>query len=358
MTRISTKEILRQLKADLIGKDSYRGVTLTYSWLANQFGHISLGFIPTILVHAIYIKYPSIARPEFYAALTVSGIWLAFETYNFLGPLLKKEIHKSGNLFTKGTRYTFKPAWGNIAFDTFTDVCFFSLGAFLAGSLLGSYYLIPWILIALLLILAYPVYYWFTTKIYLQVAQYPFQFRLSQWDYTISDSDKKTVEEFLSNQKSGKHLFVYGARNSGKTGICVGIATEKSIKRHTCTYTTAMKLYNMFDKEQKGTDTALWSWKDSDLLVIDDINPCYPAGIEKELVTPEVFLQFLDTFSPQNDENRKIIKEKSTIWVLGNECNDIMHNKWRDMLIAIGVQKDDIVSIDLVVPASIPVRIA
>ncbi len=48
---ISFKRILKQLKADLIGKDSYRGVTLTYAWLANQFGHISLGFIPTFLVY-------------------------------------------------------------------------------------------------------------------------------------------------------------------------------------------------------------------------------------------------------------------------------------------------------------------
>ncbi len=35
---ISLKDVLHQLKKDFIGKDSYRGVTLTYSWLANQFG--------------------------------------------------------------------------------------------------------------------------------------------------------------------------------------------------------------------------------------------------------------------------------------------------------------------------------
>jgi hypothetical protein len=338
MIRISTKDILRQLHADLIGKDSYRGVTLTYSWLANQLGHLTLGFIPTLLIHALYVRYPSIHNPEFYAALTISGIWLAFEIYNFLGPLLKK-----------GDIYTFKPAWTNVGFDTFTDVCFFTLGSFFAAHLVGSYYLIPWILDVLLIILIYPVYYWFTTKMYLQVPQYPFQFRLSQWKYSISDADKKVVSNFLNNDKSGKHLFVYGARNTGKTGLCVGIATELSIKHHACVYTTAMKLYNMFDIEQKGTapDTALWSWKDTTLLIIDDINPCYPAGMEKELVTPEIFLEFLDTFSPHNDENRKIIRDKNIIWVLGNECNDLMHNKWRDMLIKIGVQKDDIVSIDL-----------
>ena len=33
--KIPFKRILQQLKADLIGQDSYRGVTLTYAWLAN-----------------------------------------------------------------------------------------------------------------------------------------------------------------------------------------------------------------------------------------------------------------------------------------------------------------------------------
>jgi hypothetical protein len=36
--KISFKRILKQLQADLIGKDSYRGVTLTYAWLANSLG--------------------------------------------------------------------------------------------------------------------------------------------------------------------------------------------------------------------------------------------------------------------------------------------------------------------------------
>ena len=38
MAKQTLKDIFSQLKADLIGKDSYRGVTLSYSWLANQLG--------------------------------------------------------------------------------------------------------------------------------------------------------------------------------------------------------------------------------------------------------------------------------------------------------------------------------
>ena len=47
---ISFKRILKQLKDDAIGKDAHRGITLTYAWMANQFGHISLGFIPSYCI--------------------------------------------------------------------------------------------------------------------------------------------------------------------------------------------------------------------------------------------------------------------------------------------------------------------
>jgi hypothetical protein len=352
MTHITTADVLRQLKADLIGKDSYRGVTLTYSWMANQFGHFSLGFIPTLIVHTILVKKPWITNPELYAALGVSAMWLLFELYNFLGPLLLKQIHKSSSLTTKGVKYTFKPSWGNIAFDTFTDLCFFWLGAFSAARLLGDHFIVPYVLIALLLMSVYPVYYWFLTKMYLQTALYPYQFRLSQWDYDISDDNRKIVEGFVNSSSTGKHLFIYGQRNSGKTGISIGMATEMSIKHHTCSYTTAMKLYNLFepDKGALSTNNALWTWANSSVLVIDDINPCYPQNLQKELITPDEFLQFLDTFSAQNDVNRTIIKNKNVIWVLGGECSDDMHGKWREMLLKIGVKSKDLKSITLSTP--------
>mgnify|MGYP003685171887 FL=1 len=82
---ITIKKILQQLKADLIGKDSYRGITLTYAWLANQFGHISLGFIPSFLL------YHFLDIDAMKSAIYVSLAWLVFETYNFLGPLLSKK---------------------------------------------------------------------------------------------------------------------------------------------------------------------------------------------------------------------------------------------------------------------------
>lgn len=173
---ITGKNIYRQLIADLIGKDSYRGVTLTYSWLANQFGHFSLGFIPTFIGFLILKKYYPEDRAALKAAWIISAIWLTFEIFNFLGPLL---FTKLGNM--KKT-YVFQPAWGNIAFDTITDLSFFWVGAFISSMLCGFTPTALMVVVVLTVLMIYPAYYWYLTKMYLQAPSYPFQFRLSQWN--------------------------------------------------------------------------------------------------------------------------------------------------------------------------------
>ena len=141
MGRITVKDVFKQVKADLIGKDSYRGVTLTYSWLANQFGHISLGFIPTTIAFFILKNRMDVTHAGIQAASIVTIIWISFELYNFLGPLLLNKKTNSKLVYVSGPEYQFQPAWGNIAFDTFTDLSFFASGAFLSAFFLVHFQL-------------------------------------------------------------------------------------------------------------------------------------------------------------------------------------------------------------------------
>ncbi|RBL91412.1 AAA family ATPase [Chitinophaga flava] len=332
---ITPKDIFRQLKADLIGKDSYRGVTLTYTWLANQFGHFSLGFIPTFVVFLILKKHIPESRAALNAALGVSMAWLVFETYNFLGPLLSDKARK---------RYVFQPAWGNIAFDTITDLLYFWSGAFMASILCGYTPTALSILLILTAMVLYPAYYWYLTKMYLQTPSYPFQFRLSQWNTeSLPQKDIDEIRRFLDNKGHGMHLFLFGPKRSGKTSLSVGIATELSIRHHTAVYTSAMKLYCMFFEHDDATSAdVLWTWRKASILVIDDINPGDP--IKHDLITPDQFLSFVDTFST-NDINRTVLRQTNVIWVLGDD--DRLSERWKDMLLNIGVEKEKLISLNL-----------
>jgi hypothetical protein len=355
MKPISLKNILHQLKADLIGKDSYRGVTLTYSWLANQFGHFSLGYVPSLIIYSVLKKFTSIDSLSFWAALVTSTLWLLFELYNFLGPLLANRLSKSKFLFVASSKkYVFRPDWCNVAFDTFTDLCFFWFGAFSASLFLKFSWTIIYILLALLIIVAYPATYWFITKMYLQYARFPTQFRLSQWQGDISEQDKNTVLNFgdKKDKSIGKHLLIFGGRRSGKSLLSVGIGTEFSIRRNPCSYYTGMKIYNLFslteDEIREAEGCEVWSWRTASMLIIDDINPGSP--ISENLISPEQLLKILTTPVTRGTQNQNAeeLAKKNVIWVMGNRSNDLNNVKcWKEMLIKIGVDEAKIHSICL-----------
>src|SRR5574343_1218950 len=252
MSNITLKDVWKVLHADLIGKDSHRGITLTYGWFANQVGHFALGFVPSYFLHVCFdFSYRDSA---FYIAI----FWTFFETYNVLSPLYKKEY--------KGNK-SFKVQWGNIVFDMFTDLCFFWIGCtlYFLSQVHDQTVLVIFLISFTLLFFA--IRYWFLTKLYQQNALFPYQFRLSQWDVDIDKKYTSLIVRFLKEKPDGQHFIVLGQKGKGKTRLMVGMANEFSIRHRKCTYTTMSKWASMLEEDDqtlKNTSYSLWNWSNSD----------------------------------------------------------------------------------------------
>lgn len=338
--RLSAKIVKAQLTYDLIGKDSQRGITLSYGWLANQCGHCMLGYIPTHLIYLLLHYWFQLDSATWLSALIVSLIWTIFEYINVRKPLKKQK--EEGALF--------EPDWKNIIHDTSTDLGFFIFGALLAAIVLGGTWILSVILLILCLILYPASKKWYHTKIFQQAAEYPIQFRLSQWKWKMNDEDKETVLAFVQQKSSGKHLLISGEYKTGKTSLSVAIANELSIQHHTCKYTTAVKLFSSFveaNPVEPQVPGNIWGWRTAEYLVIDDINTGLPNT--GELISPETFLQHLKTGNYGAD-NMQALKKSNVIWVLGDVTSigvKTLQSTWKQMLGDLGIPEDRITHIHL-----------
>lgn len=326
--KITLRQVLSTIHADLIGKDSHRGITLTYGWFANQVGHFALGFIPVSLMYLFGCDLLN-------SLFIVCGFWLLFEIYNASSPLYKKEYKGNGS---------FKPHWSNLIFDTFTDLCFFWVGSltfyFCASTNLDGIWI--GLFIVGLIGLFFPIRFWFLTKLYQQNAFFPYQFRLSQWNGFIRPNDIQLIKKFLKEKEEGRHFVVFGIKKSGKTTLTVGMANELSIRHNKSAYTTFSKWVSLIqdsDSELNRGNRSLWTWLDSDFLLIDDINPGDPCEANKFSASD---VRDIIESSSYSVRNKEALLGKNVAWVVGQCGNSETPENWKEMLIQLGVSPEKV----------------
>lgn len=346
---ITLRMILSQLKKDLIGKDVYRGTTQTYTLLANQFGHFSLGFIPTAIIYS-YLQYGTNHREQLHWPwIIVAAFWTVFELFHLQHAVVghRKRAHrKNGTAFQP---FPFKPAWSNIRLDTFTDIGFFCAGTLLAGYLFLHNRGLLCAFVAVFLLVQCLFGYWYKTKMYLQEANFPFHYRLSQWVLHIHPDNAADIQQFLNGPDKGSHLLVLGDDVQEKASLCVGIATELAFRQRSCQYLTAMKLLPLFGQQHPDShhsleQQSLWNWRQSSVLIIDDINPAQPMASEG--LTAAAFLHHIkhQEFEGLNKES---LRNKNVIWVLGSCKATQEQAEWQAMLEGLGIAPEQIATVYL-----------
>ncbi|MCK6612376.1 MAG: hypothetical protein L6Q78_15210 [Bacteroidia bacterium] len=309
MKTIGLRVVIKQLYADLIGKDSYRGITQTYAWLANQFGHFSLGFLVAWVLNLFLKDAPT-------SAISSVLFWLIFESYN---------VFESVYLKARKNPFVFKPQLGNLVYDTLTDLIYFWLGALIFYLPVRSGDSIFWLLIPFGIYLSIAFWFWYRIKIYLQEGFLPFQFRLSQWRGKFVSPIEKDQIELFNSSTDCLHLLISGPINSGKTSLAIGLASEAALQKKTVFYTTLFRLSgDLALKNDTKSQTGLWTRRSADFLIVDDTNP---DGLN--WVDLERFGELL-----QNSGEVPELNSKKVIWIL-NE-NDL--EAWKSKLKSIGIQ--------------------
>jgi hypothetical protein len=323
----STGELLAQAKADLWAKEVQTGYTTTYAWMANQLGHFALGFIPVYIL--IWLAEASglvrwIAR-EFgegslrWAQFIVPVVWLAWFVYKELGDI-KEAVNdaKQDNVFPMDA--------SDVRADAATAVYFFAAGIAVASADLAApwhddphwYWLPVGVFLGLFLIGMFPAHYWLSRKKCFQQADLPYIFRLANFPPKIAEPAVEqavpAILEFASLKGAWRHLIISGPLQSGKTSLASAIGTEHTFHLGKARYLSALDFLQFADlpfDPAASPVRPLWPWKESNILILDDLDPGLKNG---EVVKRQEIVNHLLNLKSLDD-----LRALRTVWLVAGD---------------------------------------
>jgi hypothetical protein len=313
--QITIKDLLRQFKRDVYGKEVQTTSTYSYTWMADQVGHICLGIVIGFGLEAIaYLigwEAPSVAR-----FLAGSILVSAYELRTYLSSV--REATGRFRLDDKCLRDNALIAAVYMIMGVAASFGFQQSGWWAVITLLA--------LISFAILLAPP---WLRQKIIWQKAGLPYLFRLADAKPSIGKEPAKELQTLIDKEApsaSGSlphQVIVGGPIGSGRTPIAAGIGTEFAFKKTKVRYLSLDTLLECAARSSKSDfydDTGpanieYWRWSEAQVIIIDDVGPLISAQEADQRADLEKFRKLL-----HHDlaAVKSVLGRRHTVWVIGD----------------------------------------
>jgi len=320
---ITSKDLLRQFWADAYGKEVQTAATYSYTWLADQFGHICLGiiidFLATLLCGFVMVELG--LRPKLHLNTgLVPGLLLTVCIVSYWE--------------WSAYRSSVKQATGAFPLDTklLRNNALVAAGYMALGAVLGFAFHLPapWALsiaaavVVVAILLAPP---WLRQKIIWQKASIPYLFRLADAAPTVKDRDARILQSLIDGGAppitSPYQVVVGGPIGSGRSSIAAGIGTEFAFKQNKVRYLGLDSLLefatnvtgNSYPDDPGPTTISYWPWSEAQVVIIDGVGPLIAANEPGREANLERFNRLL-----QSDLKSVagVLKRCHTVWVIGD----------------------------------------
>ena len=322
---LSVKDILAQFWADAYGKEVQTAATYSYTWLADQFGHLCIGIVVD------------------FAATAVAGllmVWLGwapkFEHDTGIWPGLIFTIAVVAFWEWRAYQSSVKQATGAFPLDSklLRDNAIIAATYMALGAILGFAFhlpLTPALLVSagvviIAVVLAPP---WLRQKIVWQKASIPYLFRLADAAPNIGSEDAKRLQSLIDAGAppvtAPCQIIIGGPIGSGRTSMAAGIATEFAFKKNKVRYlgldallefatnTTA----HVFPDDAGPATISYWPWSQAQVVIIDGIGPFVASNQPGREANVTLFKAML-----QNELGTVagVLNRCHTVWVIGDLC--------------------------------------
>lgn len=322
--RLTTKDLLHQFWADAYGKEVQTAATYSYTWLADQFGHICIGIILNFIATALSglvmayfgwateFKYDTGLWPGLIIAVIIAAIW-EWSAYN-------SSVKQATGRFPLDSRLLL---WNAIVAATYMAL----------GAVLGFGFHLPFkpallvgAFVAVAAVLLAP--WWLRQKIIWQKASLPYLFRLADVAaLTIQETEAKLLQKLIDDGAppftQACQVVIGGPIGSGRTSMAAGIGTEFAFKKHKVRYLSLDSLLEfaanvtggVFPDDPGPTTISYWPWSQSQVVIIDGVGPMVATNEQGHEANLERFKAML-----QHDLGTvaDVLKNCHTIWVLGD----------------------------------------
>ncbi|MFO0989686.1 MAG: hypothetical protein U1F37_20415 [Alphaproteobacteria bacterium] len=341
----SLRSVACQFGTDLLGKEVQTGFTVSYTWIADQGGHILIGFLGSVTLGGI-VRLIWEAAP-LWAALAPSALLLFFIVFKEVKDYLKDRACKNPQgLFQLDLRM--------LLWNAVTATIIMLGGVAIGMAVLYSFRLGAVAAIGVLVATGLFAWWWIPQKVAFQNAGLPFIFRLGNVSSVIStlrpggsttapatiDDGRRLAAFCTPNGDCGnlRHVIVLGSLDSGKTSFGVALGTEFALSRGYARYLSFARLLEgrddlTADEPIPHQGRMLWRWPHCDLVMIDDVDvaigaPARARGAKRNARTEghDVREALKSSLSP--DEQRALGAMR-TVWLI---CDGDDEASWRDTL--------------------------
>jgi len=283
---LTTCDLVQQFWRDIYGKEVQSAATYSYTWMADQMGHVCIGIV-------LDFAFTVIA----YRLLSAGADW-----YQAVGFLLSALVVSYWEYRAYSTDAA-KGSDGPFPLDTrlLRDNAVIAAGYMIIGALVGwAFHLtLEWALSIVLAMVVLSIVLaprWLRQKIIWQKAALPYLARLADFNpkanANVARIDPASAQalweiiEAAAPPAASPHLVVVGgAIGSGRTTFGCGIGTEFSFKNACVRYLTFNALIELAAAGNFETGASsgppnigYWAWSRSQILIVDDLGPMITAA--------------------------------------------------------------------------------
>ena len=319
VARVTLSDLLNQIRLDAYGKEVQSAMTYSYTWMADQVGHMCVGivfdFVLTFLA-GLALPYLGI-DPWWDKIVGLVGISLLVIYWEYSA--YSSDVKATTGLFPLDERLL-------------RDNAIIASVYMIIGAGIGFVFHLPawWSavgLIALLVIGAICAPPWIRQKIIWQKAALPYLFRLADAQRTVGPEVARELQKLIDKgappHAPPYQVIVGGPVGSGRTSLAAGIGTEFAFRKSTVRYLSldtllehaAQKPNPDFADDTGPPNLNYWRWSESQVVIIDDIGPLISTQEEEQRANLEQFRKILNNglanIAP-------VLARCHTVWVIGD----------------------------------------